>query len=132
MDNLLLPRQFRFRQPAAGPEPVRLLAPPAAAGEVPALSPRALPCLPPPPLTASRQRTKVGGLNLNGRSRAPSGASVENNPLWAELGKHWKLVALRGVAALVFGVLTLLAGPGADRAGAVLGRLRAGGRGVRP
>ena len=33
---------------------------------------------------------------------------MENNPLWAELGKHWKLVALRGVAALVFGVLTLL------------------------
>ncbi|EPJ5551877.1 HdeD family acid-resistance protein [Pseudomonas aeruginosa] len=33
---------------------------------------------------------------------------MENNPPWAELGKHWKLVALRGVAALVFGVLTLL------------------------
>nr|WP_263011960.1 HdeD family acid-resistance protein [Pseudomonas aeruginosa] len=28
--------------------------------------------------------------------------------MWAELGRHWKLVALRGVAALVFGVLTLL------------------------
>ncbi|MGA4816786.1 hypothetical protein ACPA9J_25665 [Pseudomonas aeruginosa] len=38
MDNLLFLRQFRFRQPAAGLEPVRLLAPPAAAGEVPALS----------------------------------------------------------------------------------------------
>ena len=51
----------------------------------------------------------MGGLNLNGPPQgAASGGKRENNPLWAELGKHWKLVALRGVAALVFGVLTLL------------------------
>ena len=39
MDNLLL-RQFRFRQPVAGLEPVRLLAPPAAAEKSRPLSPR--------------------------------------------------------------------------------------------
>ena len=33
---------------------------------------------------------------------------MSQHPLWQALGRHWKWIALRGVAALLFGILAMV------------------------
>jgi uncharacterized membrane protein HdeD (DUF308 family) len=35
-------------------------------------------------------------------------AAMSQHPLWQALGRHWKWIALRGVAALLFGILAMV------------------------
>lgn len=54
-----------------------------------------------------RKRLSVGGAMVSGIPPARI-VAMSQHPLWQALGRHWKWIALRGVAALLFGILAMV------------------------